>query len=218
MSWAESEDLSIVTAGIEFFLRLLTETPHTKSNCDAGLYKLAPVLLEKLFSIFSQDLGQYIRTKLLCLVLQIIKSFSPLDGVDDNTVKSSFDGTFELWMSLFVSALQGSLNLNLSIKKYILKVHHLACRFQSSSLGTCRSISPSESIINLLIFLPFGSLHIDCCLCTSGHMYGEKRAKIILPNPQSLQSQQTLFSLTTTQMLFALQSKALLCLLQTLSP
>lgn len=61
------------------------------------------------------------RAKLLCLVLQIIKSFSPLDGVEDSIVRGCFEGTFELWMSMFISALQGSLNLNLSIKKYIVK-------------------------------------------------------------------------------------------------
>jgi|JI9StandDraft_2_1071091.scaffolds.fasta_scaffold103664_3 hypothetical protein len=81
-------------AGIEFFVSLHKETPHTKNNCDTGLYKLAPVLLEKLFSIFSQELGEHNRAKLLCLVLQIIKTFSPLDGVEDSTVKSCFDGTF----------------------------------------------------------------------------------------------------------------------------
>ena len=37
-------------------------------------------------------------------------------------MKECFEGTFELWMSMFVSALQGSLNMNLSIKKYIMKI------------------------------------------------------------------------------------------------
>jgi hypothetical protein len=55
-------------------------------------------------------------------VLQVVKSFSPLDGADDAAVRACFDGTFDLWMSLFVSALQGTLSLNLPIKKYILKV------------------------------------------------------------------------------------------------
>lgn len=76
-----------------------------------------------MFAVFANpELGVEGRAKLLCLVLQIIKSFSPLDGVEDNIVKSCFDGTFELWMSLFISALQGTLNLNLPIKKYILKI------------------------------------------------------------------------------------------------
>jgi hypothetical protein len=62
------------------------------------------------------------REKLLYLVLQLIKTFSMLDGVQDETVKQCFDDTFELWMSIFISALQGSINLNLGIKKYIIKV------------------------------------------------------------------------------------------------
>ena len=45
-----------------------------------------------------------------------------LDGIQDEVVRESFDGTFELWMSIFISALQGSINLNINIKKYILKV------------------------------------------------------------------------------------------------
>lgn len=56
------------------------------------------------------------------LVLQVIKSFSMLDGIDDEVVSECFEGTFELWMSLFISALQGSINLNIGIKKYIIKV------------------------------------------------------------------------------------------------
>jgi hypothetical protein len=58
------------------------------------------------------------------LVLQVVKSFSMLDGVDDEIVSECFEGTFELWMSLFISALQGSINLNIGIKKYIIKVHN----------------------------------------------------------------------------------------------
>ncbi len=45
-----------------------------------------------------------------------------LDGIQDEVVRECFDGTFELWMSIFISALQGSINLNINIKKYILKV------------------------------------------------------------------------------------------------
>jgi importin-9 len=56
------------------------------------------------------------------LVLQLIKTFSMLDGIQDEAVCECFDGTFELWMSIFISALQGSINLNINIKKYILKV------------------------------------------------------------------------------------------------
>ena len=149
-------------AGIEFFLYLHRETPHIRNNCDSGLHKLASILLEKLFSIFANaELGEQNRAKLLCLVLQVIKTFSPLDGVEDSTVKGCFDGTFELWMSLFVSALQGTLNLNLIIKKYILKVHSLLCRSWSLSIEICRDISISKNIINLDIFSLSGSLPID---------------------------------------------------------
>lgn len=62
------------------------------------------------------------REKLLYLVLQLVKTFSLLDGVNDQAVRECFDETFELWMSIFISALQGSITLNLAIKKYILKV------------------------------------------------------------------------------------------------
>ena len=123
MRWAAGDDLLPMLAGIEFFSALLRETPYTRGNCEAGLHRLAPVLLEKLFAVFaSPDLGEQWRAKLLWLVLQVLKTFSGLDGADDAAVRACFDGTFELWMSLFVSALQGSLNLNLPIKKYILKV------------------------------------------------------------------------------------------------
>lgn len=123
MRWASADELPSMLAGIEFFSALLAETPYTRSNCDAALHRLAPVLLERLFAVFaSPELGERWRAKLLWLVLQVVKSFSPLDGSDDSAVRACFDGTFDLWMSLFVSALQGTLALNLPIKKYILKV------------------------------------------------------------------------------------------------
>lgn len=75
-------------AGIEFFIQLHNETPYTQSNCDAGLFKLSPFLLEKLFTVFANpELNEHNKAKLLCLVLQIIKSFSPLDGIKDSTVR-----------------------------------------------------------------------------------------------------------------------------------
>ena len=45
MRWAETEELPIMLAGIEFFLYLHRETPYTRSNCDSYLYKLSPSLL-----------------------------------------------------------------------------------------------------------------------------------------------------------------------------
>jgi len=62
------------------------------------------------------------REKLLFLVLQLIKTFSMLDGFQDEVVRECFDGSFELWMSVFISALQGTVSLNINIKKYIIKV------------------------------------------------------------------------------------------------
>jgi len=56
------------------------------------------------------------------LVLQLIKTFSLLDGVNDQVVRQCFEGSFETWMSLFVSALKGSTGSNIGIKKYIVKV------------------------------------------------------------------------------------------------
>lgn len=115
-----------------------------------------------MFAIFaSQELGEHNRAKLLCLVLQVIKTFSPLDGVEDNVVKGCFDGTFELWMSMFISALQGSLNLNLSVKKYILKVSMKIGRFWWLSFGICKDMSISGNIKSPTIFLSSGSLLID---------------------------------------------------------
>ena len=116
-------------AGIEFFLQLLKETPYTQSNADLPLFKLAPLLLENLFQVFAHaELSEVMREKLLYLVLQLIKTFSMLDGVQDDTVRECFDETFELWMSIFISAIQGSITLNLGIKKYILKVTLPTCR------------------------------------------------------------------------------------------
>lgn len=55
-------------------------------------------------------------------MLQLVKTFSILDGVEDETVHECFDGTFHIWMGLFISALQSSINLNIGIKKYIIKI------------------------------------------------------------------------------------------------
>lgn len=102
---------------------LLKETNYNRANSELALHKLAPLLLENFFQIFAHpDLSEPIREKLMYLVLQVIKSFSMLDGVEDEIVSECFEGTFELWMSLFISALQGSINLNIGIKKYIIKV------------------------------------------------------------------------------------------------
>lgn len=117
-------------AGIEFFLYLLKETSYTRSNSELPLWRLAPLLLENLFQVFAHtELTEAIREKLLYLVLQLIKTFSMLDGVQDETVRECFDETFELWMTTFISALQGSINLNLGIKKYIIKVLLVRVRF-----------------------------------------------------------------------------------------
>lgn len=56
------------------------------------------------------------------MVLQLIKTFSVFDGVEDEVVRECFDGTFHIWMGLFIAALQSSINLNIGIKKYILKI------------------------------------------------------------------------------------------------
>ena len=110
-------------AGIEFFVHLLKETSYNQSNSDLPFHKIAPFLLENMFQVFAHpELSELMREKLLYLVLQLIKTFSMLDGIQDEVVRESFDGTFELWMSIFISALQGSINLNINIKKYILKV------------------------------------------------------------------------------------------------
>lgn len=112
------------------------------------------------------------REKLLYLVLQLVKTFSMLDGVQDDTVRECFDDTFELWMSIFVSALQGSIHLNLGIKKYIVKVSCFICRFWWLSSGTCSGIYRLGSIINLRIFMSFGSLVTRYCRCICGVMFG----------------------------------------------
>jgi importin-9 len=129
LKWSGSDDVAIMHAGIEFFLHLLKETAYTQSNADLPLYKLAPLLLENLFQVFAHtELSEVMREKLLYLVLQLVKTFSMLDGVQDDVVRECFDETFELWMSIFISALQGSINLNLGIKKYIVKVIDSPCR------------------------------------------------------------------------------------------
>lgn len=123
MKWSGSDDVAIMHAGIEFFLHLLRETAYSQPNADLPLHRLAPLLLENLFQVFAhQELSEAMREKLLYLVLQLVKTFSLLDGVNDQAVRECFDETFELWMSIFISALQGSITLNLAIKKYILKV------------------------------------------------------------------------------------------------
>lgn len=112
------------------------------------------------------------REKLLYLVLQLVKTFSMLDGVQDDTVRECFDDTFELWMSIFVSALQGSIHLNLGIKKYIVKVARFLCRFWWLSSGICSDISRLGSITSLRIFMWFGSLVTRYCRCICGVMCG----------------------------------------------
>jgi hypothetical protein len=44
---------------------------------------------------------------------------SPVNSI---LFRSCFDGTYDIWMSLFISAIQSSQKSNINIKKYIMKV------------------------------------------------------------------------------------------------
>jgi hypothetical protein len=123
------------------------------------------------------------REKLLYLALQLIKTFSMLDGVQDEIVRQCFDETFELWMSIFISVLQGSVNLNLGIKKYIIKVSTFLSRFLWSSSEICSDIWPKEST-SLPIFISFGSLATKYCPCTFGAISGRSLSTSTLFNPK----------------------------------
>ena len=56
------------------------------------------------------------------LVLQLVKTFSPYDGMNDEVVRECWGDSFDSWMSLFIGALKGSPSSNIGIKKYIVKV------------------------------------------------------------------------------------------------
>jgi hypothetical protein len=112
------------------------------------------------------------REKLLYLVLQLVKTFSMLDGVQDEAVRECFDETFELWMSIFISALQGSITLNLGIKKYILKVSLAPRRHWSSFSETCSATSPTGSTTSPPTSSSFGSSATKYCLSISGRTPG----------------------------------------------
>ena len=51
-----------------------------------------------------------------------IQKFSYADETNDAFVAQCFDETYQIWMSLFLTALQTSAKSNLYIKFYILKV------------------------------------------------------------------------------------------------
>ena len=56
------------------------------------------------------------------LVLQLVKTFSPYDGLNDDIVRECWGDSFDSWMSLFIGALRGSPGSNIGIKKYTVKV------------------------------------------------------------------------------------------------
>ena len=52
-----------------------------------------------------KKLSELIREKILLLVYQVFRSISYADGTDNNLVNKCLDNTFQIWMSLFLSAL-----------------------------------------------------------------------------------------------------------------
>lgn len=161
LKWMSSDELPVMEAGIEFFVFLLKQTAYNRSNSDLPLHRLAPLLLGNLFQIFAvNELSEESREKLMFLVLQLIKTFSIYDGVEDSIVKECFDGTYDIWLSLFVSSLQSSLTTNIGIKKYIMKVkpslkldhrrnfqRYAKVHFREASRSTCAALR------NLVILL-----------------------------------------------------------------
>lgn len=61
------------------------------------------------------------REKILILVLLVIRSFSSYDGSQDQIVDECFKESYDTWMSLFLSALQGQFKTHLNMKRYVLK-------------------------------------------------------------------------------------------------
>lgn len=53
------------------------------------------------------QISERVREKILILVLMVIRSFSSFDGSDDSIVDECFKESYDLWLSLFMSALQG---------------------------------------------------------------------------------------------------------------
>jgi len=55
----------------------------------------------------------------------VIQTITYADGLDNALVASCLDETYDIWISLFTSALQSSPKSHISIKRYIIKVNYI---------------------------------------------------------------------------------------------
>ena len=130
VKWMVGDSVAAMTAGIEFFIHLLKRTPYNHHVSEHPFHRLAKLLLDNLFTMFAQsELSEALREKLMYLVLQLIKTFSLYDGINDQIVRECWEGNFDTWMSLFMGALKGSITSNIGVKKYIIKVEKNQRRF-----------------------------------------------------------------------------------------
>lgn len=73
---------------------------------DNSINVIIPQMMPTLFAIFTYDgINERNREKLLILLYLVITQFSYADGVDNKLVTMCFDETYDLWISLFISAL-----------------------------------------------------------------------------------------------------------------
>lgn len=109
---------------MELFLQLFCKLGEQNGDYSGLLKEIVPYILEKGFSIFAQpEVSEPIREKILLLVYQVFRSISYADGTDNHLVSKCLDNTFQIWMSLFLSALQTSSKSHIFIKKLVLKVN-----------------------------------------------------------------------------------------------
>lgn len=82
-----------------------------------------------------------LREKILLLVYLVLRSISFADGTDNSFVSKCLDNTYQIWMSLFLSALQTSPKSHIFIKKLVLKI--LIVIFRDFSMYSRKSLALS---------------------------------------------------------------------------
>ncbi|CAD8159758.1 unnamed protein product [Paramecium octaurelia] len=121
LNWMD--DINAVESSLELFLQLFGKLSETNGEHQNLLKEIVPSVLEKGFGIFAQpELNEMLREKILLMVYLVLRSISFADGTDNSLVNKCMDNTFQIWMSLFLSALQTSPKSHIFIKKLVLKI------------------------------------------------------------------------------------------------
>ncbi|CAD8134500.1 unnamed protein product [Paramecium pentaurelia] len=140
LNWMD--DFNAIESSLELFLQLFGRLSETNGEQQSLCKEIVPSVLEKGFSIFAQpELNEKLREKILLLVYLVFRSISFADGTDNSLVNKCLDSTFQIWMSLFLSALQTSPKSHIFIKKLVLKI--LIVVFRDFGVYSRKSLSLS---------------------------------------------------------------------------